>query len=248
MKSTHKLNLLAAALLLSLSMSTTSCSKDDDGDKSSSHVCTTCPATPEAMAEHNNSSKGIYKGIVIGSSGTIKFNVANNNTDITATLVLDGDTILLTSTITWEADQAYVAPFVGQYNGQTATVHFHVDANGDNATITSANIPGHPNAVFVLVKETSNALIEGYEGAYTKSDSETGTFNILLSKALGKWGGIAREDGSSETSDIDGTISQNGTIYNQDGHQLGTLNGETISGTFTESSGTTVTIQANRTL
>lgn len=249
MKSTRSLHLMASVLLLSLSVNLVSCSKNDNSsDNPSTHLCTTCPSVPEALAEHDNSSKGIYKGVVIGSSGTIKFNVANNNSDITATLTLDGETLILTSSLTWEAGQAYIAPFTGQYNGQPVTITFHVDANGDNATITSADIPGHPNAVFILVKETSNALIEGYEGSYSKSNSESGTFNILLSKALGKWGGIARKNGETEVEDIEGTITASGQIFEEHGYNVGTLSGETISGNYVEQGGITVTISAQRTL
>lgn len=247
MKNTTNLFGIATVLLLSFAVMT-SCSKEDDASEAQAYVCETCPSTPEAKPEYDQSSKGIYKGILIGSSGTIKFNVANNNTDITATLTIDETTILLTSSITWEDGQPYVAPFIGDFNGQTATVNFYVEADGDNAQILSSNIPGHPNAVFVLVKETSNALIEGYEGTYTKSNSVSGTFNVLVSKTLGKWGGIAREDGSSEVDDIHGSISQSGVIYDDNGRQIGTLSGETISGSFSESNGTTVTISAYRTL
>src|SRR5690606_33842884 len=125
---------------------------------------------------------------------------------------------------------------------------FYVKADDDNAQILSYNIPGRPNAGLVLVKENSNALNEGYELTYTKSNSVSGISNVLVSKTLGKACGIAREDGSSEVDDIHGSISQSGVIYDDNGRQIGTLSGETISGSFSESNGTTVTISAYRTL
>lgn len=41
-----------------------SCSKDDDANVSS-YVCLTCVDTPDALAIHDNSVKGVYKGIVV---------------------------------------------------------------------------------------------------------------------------------------------------------------------------------------
>lgn len=243
------LKLTTGCLFLTLVFA--ACKKDDNKGKDNdpgSYKCQTCPDTPEAAAENDNKSKGIYKGIVIGSSGTIKFNIANNNSDITATLVIDGNTIVLTSTITWADNEPYVAPFVGEYNGQPVVIHFKVENDGTQPVITAAEIPGHPNAVFTIVKETSNALIEGYEGTYSKSNSEKGTFNIILSKTLGKWGGIARQDGSTEIDNISGEIDANGHMTEKNGYEVGTLIGETISGTFTEKGGVTVTIEAKRTM
>lgn len=225
----------------------TACKKKPDS-LSNDYKCTTCTATPDALAANDGSSKGVYKGIVIGSTGTIKFAVQNGTNDITATLVIDGTTVMLTSTVAWVSGQPYIAPFTGMLNQQPVSITFSVQVDGSAPTITSADIPGHPNAVFTLVKETSNALVECFEGHYNSTAPETGTFNILLSRTLGKFGGIAREDGTADKNDVNGTIDQNGTIKDDDGHVLGTLSGDTISGTFTDSNGATVTIDGERTL
>lgn len=236
--------LLAASLLACIPF--VSCSDDDNN--SEPYACETCVDAPEALAENDALGKGVYKGIVIGSSGTIKFSIANGTNDITASMVLDGETIILTSNISYNDGQPYVAPFTGIFNGETATINFSVDDDGENPTVTSADIPGHPNAVFTIIKETSNALVEGYEGTYSKSNNEHGTFNILLSKALGKWGGIARKNGETEPDDIHGVILPDGTLIEEHGYNVGKLVGETISGSFVENNGATVTINAHRTL
>src|SRR5690606_16121089 len=191
-------------------------------------------------------SKGVYKGIVIGSTGTVKFSIQNGTNDIMATLVIDGVTTILTSSIAWVSGEAYVAPFTGTLNGQPVSITFSVQADGGMPVITSADIPGHANAVFTLTKETSNALIECFEGTYTTSKSESGTFNIILSRTIGKFGGIAKENGSSEDSKVSGTIGQDGTIKNDEGNVLGTLSGDNISGSFTDGNGATVTISGKR--
>ncbi len=229
-------------------LSLTSCEKDKDEANPQNHYkCTSCVTSPEALAANDGSGKGIYKGVVIGSSGTIKFSLMNGTNDITATMVLDGTAVTLTSAITWTDGQPYVAPFTGSLNGQPVSITFSVQPDGSNPTITSADIPGHPNAVFNLVKETSNALIEAFEGTYSTTKPETGTFNILLSRQLGKWGGTARENGASDKEEINGVI-ENGTIKNEDGVVMGTLNGDVITGSFQDGSQNTVTIEGERTL
>lgn len=224
-----------------------SCKKDSNNN-STSYQCTTCTKSPEATSANDASTKGIYKGIVVGSSGTIKFDIANNGSTITATMIVDGTTVNLTSNVTWANGQAYVAPFTGTMNGQSVTINFSVGLSGSNPTITSTNIPGHPNAVITVVKETSASLVECFEGTYKTSEPATGTFNILLSRSLGIWGGVAREDGTADSDGVSGTIDASGKMKDDNGVTVGTLSGDQISGSFTDGNNTKVTISGKRTL
>ncbi len=231
---------LSSAIILLFS---TSCKKDSTATP---YTCASCVQSPDALAANDNSSKGIYKGVVIGSTGTIKFNIANNGTDITALLVIDGVSATLTSTLAWVGGQPYVAPFTGTFNGSAATITFSVDSDGTNATIVSSNIPGHASAVFAIIKESSTALVEGYNGTYSTTRPETGVFNILISRTAGLWGGISKENGQSSTEDVDGTFV-NGKLF-QSTTQIGTLNGDVITGSFQDSNNSTVTIEGRRVL
>ena len=74
------------------------------------YSCAACVRQPDALAANDASSKGIYKGIVIGSSGTIMFDIANNGTSITALMVIDGTTVNLASSVSWVAGQPYISP------------------------------------------------------------------------------------------------------------------------------------------
>jgi hypothetical protein len=234
-------------MVLSAAITIGSCKKDKDDKNPSTYKCTTCVSTPDAVAANDGSSKGVYKGIVIGSTGTIEFSVLNGSNDIAATMVIDGTTVTLTSSIQWVNGSAYVAPFTGQLNGQPVTITFSVQPDGSEPQILSSDIPGHPNASFTLVKETSNALIECFEGTYSTTRPESGTFNILLSRTLAKWGGEARENGQSGTDDISGIIS-NGTLLDDGGNLIGTLSGDNITGSFKDGDGNTVTVSGKRTL
>lgn len=227
----------------------TSCKKDKTPE-TPSYTCTTCKTTPDALAANNTSSKGIYKGVVIGSSGTIMFDIANNGSAIRAVMVIDGVTVNLTSAVTWVAGQPYVANFTGVLNGSPVTINLSVGLSGGTPTVTSSNIPGHPNAILNIVKETSSNLVECFEGTYTSTLPESGTFNIMILRSLGMWGGIARETGTTDIDEIDGTVSNNQliTISPAGPVVIGTLNIDQLTGSFRASNNKTVTVTGRRTL
>jgi hypothetical protein len=224
---------------------TPSCKKDS---KESSYTCTTCVTAAQAVAANDASSKGIYKGVFIGSSGIISFDVMNNGTTITAKMVIDGITVNLSSSITWVAGQAYVAPFTGTYNGSPVSITFSVNANGGSPVVTTSSIPGHPSADFSIAKETSNSLIEGFEGTYHTSAPKDGTFNLLLSRVARVWGAEARDNGTTTSNSAGGTITTDSKIVETNGTVMGTLTSDEINGSFTDGGGKTVTITAKRTL
>ncbi|MEO6730849.1 MAG: hypothetical protein ABIN01_06505 [Ferruginibacter sp.] len=211
--------------------------------------CATCTATPDAVAANNSSSKGIYKGVFIGSSGTIKFDVLNSGTTITAVMVIDGITVNLNSSIAWANGQPYVAPFTGTFNGAAITINFSVDASGGTPVIVSSSVPGHPTIQFTLLKETSVALVEAFEGSYTTSLSESGTFNMLASRVLGKYGGVSRKTNGSSNGGFDGTLDAAGNMKDsKDGIIIGKITGDDIAGTSTAGNGAVIKIVAKRTL
>lgn len=234
--------LILAMYSITLALVFSSCKKGGD----TQYVCTTCNSTPEGLAANDNLAKGIYKGIVIGSSGTIKFDVNNAGNTITATLTLDGQTATLISQVSVPPTGTYISPFYGTLNGQPVSVTFSVNFDGTSPTITTSNIPGHPNAVFVIAKETSTALVRCFEGTYSTTEPENGTFNIVVSTTLKGWKGKARETGASTTKDIEGSYVNN-ILYNGIGTTtpIATINGDTFSGSFFDGS-YTVTVNGQR--
>ncbi|MCO5948377.1 hypothetical protein [Mucilaginibacter flavidus] len=227
---------------------TFSCSKSKDSNKKPAYTCTTCKATPDAVAANDASNKGIYKGIIIGSSGTIKFDLANSGTTLTATLAIDGVTATLTASVTTQNGDTYVSAFTGTWSGQPVSITFSVGAGGQNPTVTAFNIPGHASATFTLAKETSNALIECFEGTYSTTKPETGTFNLLLSRSLKLFGGASRKTGSSESNSFHGSINANSELVDADGGKvLAKLTGDVLAATFVDGNGSTVTVTGKRT-
>lgn len=231
MKKLKQITLLFLVAACSLS----SCKKNKkDTDTPTSTVCPSCATTPEAVAANNNSAKGIYIGVVIGSTGTIKFDIANNGTTIRATMVIDGVTVNFTTTTAYTAGQDFRAVFTGTLNGSAANITFSVNADGTEASVTAVNIPGHAGATFLLSKETSTALIEAFVGTYhtvKQQGTEDGTFNMLISRSEGVWSVIARENGTQEIHVESGTIVD-GKLLDVDNKVIATLTIDTVSGTF----------------
>ncbi len=231
---------------IAIAMFALSCKKNEAAQQP--YTCQTCKTAPDALAANDASSKGVYKGVVIGSSGTIMFDILNSGTTIKATLVLDGVTSILTSNVTWVSGNPYVGNFTGTINGSAVSINFSVDANGANAIVLSANIPGHPNASFSVIKETSSNLVECFEGTYSTTLPETGTFNILLSRTAKIYGGQSRKTGSTTSKSIStGPINSQNQLLDNSGKVMGTLNGDVLTGSFVDNNGSTVTINANRT-
>lgn len=193
--------------ILSMIVMTTaiiSCKKSENNP--APYVCNTCKNTPDAVAANDASTKGIYKGVMLASTGTIVFDIQNNSSTITAKLTIDGTVVNLTSTVSWVAGSPYIAPFTGTYNGSSVSITFSVDVSGQTPTVTSSNIPDHPNATFVVYKETSTSQIECYEGTYTGTQS-SGTLNIILARNVGGWKGAVRKTGGTTSTNFSGTIT-----------------------------------------
>ena len=227
------------------------CKKDETPDDK--YKCATCKTTPDALAVNDGSSKGVYKGVVIGSSGTIEINILNGGTTITAVLVIDGTTINLTSTTTWVAGQQYTAPFTGTFNGSTVTVEFSVDASGEEPEIIASNIPGHPNASFVVVKESSKNLVESFEGTFRGSNQHSGIMNLIVIRSQ-YWLGIAQvtDVPDEDAEPLGGLIESDNKLminmYNIATETVfGILSGDEVTGEFIDASGTTITLKCRRT-
>ncbi|MDB5198979.1 MAG: hypothetical protein JWO92_942 [Chitinophagaceae bacterium] len=234
-------------LLLFIIVSLISCKKSST-PAVVAYKCATCIATPQAIAANDAGSKGIYKGVVSGSTGTIVFDVQNAGTTITAIMVLDGVTVNLTSGVTWVANQPYVAPFTGTLNNLAVSITFSVGSSGGTPTVTTSSIPGHPGSSFKILKETSTSLVEVFEGAYHTTLPEDGTFNLILSRSAKIWGADARKVGATATTgSAGGTITADNKLVDT-GTIVGTLSGDEITGTSLDGNGKTVTIAAKRTL
>ena len=191
----------------------------------------------EAKAAYDNNSFGIYKGVIIGSTGIIKLVINNGDNLIRAYIIIDGHTKdTLTSTASFTSGQAITnASFIGRIS----TMTFSVNSNGTNPNMVNITIQGHSNVTGLLVKETSMHIVRCYEGTYTGRTSggntSDGTFNCATIDTTII--GIARETATGYTDVVNGggangNVTAHGTVST----------GATFSGTIspTQCNGTWV--------
>jgi hypothetical protein len=222
-------NLLLKSILCLMTISLTiSCTKNDSAEDVSQNLA----QVPLAKAQYDTSNFGIYKGVFVGSTGTIILDISNTANSFTATLIIDGIAHNFITNQSIQQNQTTTINFVEGSNSFT----FTVSANGSNPTITNLIINGHPNAAILVVKETSTVLIKCFEGTY--SGSYSGTFNAVIYGNIIK--GIAKATSDVNVVTADGTVNNNqinaiGNTSNGDVF-IGNLNGNNFSGTWNNSS------------
>lgn len=195
-----------------------SCSSDDSSGPALSN-------TPQAKAEFDNSNYGIYKGVFVGSSGTVTININNEGT-VSATLTINGSTSTYTTQETLNLN-TNVTGLTFTSGGNSFDLN--VNSDGSNPTIDNIYINGHPNASITVLKELSNALVVCYLGTFSGDDS--GVFNIIA--ANGYVSGLAKSNQNDQSFSLIGAINTtNITGGFEGGEFMGTVNGINISGSW----------------
>ncbi|MCW3127743.1 MAG: hypothetical protein JWO03_3401 [Bacteroidetes bacterium] len=239
---------LSVILVFALVLCISACKKSE----STPYKCTTCSNTPKAAAANDHAATGIYKGVVVGSSGIITFDLFNTTSTMTAVMILDSQAVNLTSTSTYVQGQPISAVFTGTMNGSPVTINFSCDAYGGNISVT-ASITGHPGAIILVMKELSTALIQCFQGSISGSSSSyNGVFNLVLNTSTGTWGGEynipitgpSTTGGASTSSGVNCT----GCLGAPSSNINGTLSGDYVSGTWNDGMGDTGMWSGTRTL
>jgi hypothetical protein len=134
----------------------------------------TLPKEAETKSQFNNTSFGVYKGVIVGSSGTIVFRINNGDNIVKGYLSIDNVKDTLSTTQQLTAGQPIVnVNFVGRLSSMTLSAN----ADGSNAEITNISIVGHNYVKAFLAHENSNLQIMCYEGKFT--GDLTGIMNVV---------------------------------------------------------------------
>lgn len=220
-----------------ISASFLACSKEKDSDPV---VSPDIEEAPGAVAAYNSSSAGVYKGILVGSSGYFKISLKNGTDTVSCKFVFDDKTAYLTTTslANWTPGQAINnAVFTGTLDSKTVTLTLNCNADGTNVQV-SVVYPGHTVSVSVM-KETSTTLVKCYEGTYTDG-VQTGVFNLAVygNNAYG-----FRKDAESADRLV-GTIT--GNVLTIDDKTF-TIDDSGINGSFAND-GKTITVKGTRSM
>ncbi len=131
---------------------------------------------PDAKALYDSSNFGIYKGVFVGSSGTVLIDLNNNDNTVKAVLNIDGKKTTYLPISTVEINSKTEITFTAG----TDRFIFTVEPKGTNPSFKLISINEHPDAQMAVVKETSKAIVLSYEGKYTgPAGKDHGTFNII---------------------------------------------------------------------
>ena len=210
----------------------------------------TLATMPDANVQFDNSNYGVYKGVFVGSSGTIVINL-NNNGAITATAIIDHVRFDFTTTDVITLGQASTIHFVSGVNSFT----YSVNASGANPTFSNIILPGHVQPNISVAKETSSNLVVCLEGTYTTTSgpADHGTWNFIVTGT--QMAGIGYSTSGNSQLTLTGTVVNNilnGTATppppNSIATATGSFNGANSSGTWSNTgTGQTGTWTATRT-
>lgn len=146
-----------------------SCNKSKTDSSSNSSL----PSSPETKPQYDNTSFGVYKGIIVGSSGYIIFRINNGDNIVKGYLVIDNQKDTLTTTANITLGQSLInVPFVGKISSMNVSAN----SDGSNASLSNIRINGHNNVTGFIIHEASTKQIMCYEGTFTGTQS--GIINV----------------------------------------------------------------------
>jgi len=212
-----------------------SCKKDDNAGQISKST--------ETTAEFDNSNFGLYKGVIAGSSGTVKIQINNGNSVSKADIVMDSKTDVLTCSTSFTNGQAINN---ATFTGASSSFTFSVGGDGKNPAITNFEIDGHDDVVAVVLKETSENVSAAYEGTSIGGNNAHGVLNFVRNNNT--YSGIQRaldKESGGLTFSFEGNIARDGSFSGNSTGRLGNMtvnltysgkfDGNNFSGTWTTS-------------
>ncbi len=236
-----KRSLVAVLATILFSMVFPSCTTNDPSSK--------LATKPEALVAYDNSSAGIVKGTLVGSTGIFKFSIKNGNDSVYCKVTFDGQTGMLlptTNLTSWQPGTSFGATFSGTVGGVAVSVYFKCSADGSSPSATFT-IPNHTISVN-LYKETSTGLVKGYEGTYkvitiaTNVEKYNGTFNFVQNNGVVS----GTRSGTDGTGTFTGTVAAGKLTIETD---VIDISETTVSGTVMKTGGTEkIVVTGTRTL
>lgn len=178
-----------------------SCSDNSSSEEvvfSNDYICPTCKTSPEALAENDNSSKGIYIGI--SDKGILYINIDNNSDGVKKAYLLKDNIKREFLFLESHSDsERYFALFADNV-GDPISLRFEVKHNGNDPQIVLQNgvVFKSSNSVNSIFKEKSNDMIEVFEGKLLRK-------NVINPVDFE----ISKSQQNGETSDPTATLTEN---------------------------------------
>ncbi len=206
------------------------------------------PSSPETKPQYDNANFGVYKGVIVGSSGWIVFRINNGNNEVKGYLEIDNqkDTLSTDATINLGEPISNVL-----FEGRISSMKVSANANGTNAKLSDIQINGHNNVTGFIIHENSTNQVFCYEGTFNGTSTgiinatrlKNGDTTYLLSKLYQKTINEVLRNADNDTLYL-------GYAWNNNDSAIGYLGAWTwdnvnphfnIAGKFSDSSNTTST-------
>ena len=213
----------------------------------------TTDTSPAPKAANDSSYKGVYKGVLSGSTGHFYIDAYNTDaTTVTLAFTFDGVSKTIEGTQTMDGSD-----YVYTFSNGGYTMTFEVTPTGD---VVSASFiyTGHTGNIAVDVdKATSITDVAVWEGTNTGtcgSCSENGVWNMIVkgSTIVGTHAGISTGNMCGNTLEIEGiTGSLTGTsvvFHAADATATATISGASMSGTWGNGGSCSGTLSGTKTL
>ena len=139
------------------------------------------PTSAETKSPFNNTTFGVYKGVIIGSSGTIVIRINNGDDIVKGYLSADNSFDTLSASQSVQLSQPIAdLKFTGKFSSMTLSA----DADGSHASLSNISINGHDKVAGIVVHENSNLQVQCFEGTF--SGGLSGIMNLVKIGATDK--------------------------------------------------------------
>jgi hypothetical protein len=156
--------------------------------------------SPETKSQFDNTNFGVYKGVIVGSSGYITFRINNGDNDVKGYLFMDDQKDTLTTTASIILGEPISNTL---FTGKISSMKVSVNADGSNAMLSDIQINGHNNVTGFIIHEKSTNQVLCYEGTF--NGTATGIINATK---------LANGDTTYLLSKVYQSSQTNGTLVN----------------------------------
>ena len=129
------------------------CNKSDTNNNGNN---TGLATSPETKPQYDHTVFGVYKGVIIGSSGTIIFRINNGDNVVKGYLTIDNQKDTLTTTANITLGQPLVNVL---FTGNISSMRVSANADGSNASLSNIQINGHNNVTGFIIHENSTKQV-----------------------------------------------------------------------------------------
>jgi len=149
-------------IIFAIAFSLFACNKKTNTEKNDNE--NVLATAPETKPQYDNTTFGVYKGVIVGSSGYIVFRINNGDNIVKGYLTMDNQRDTLSTTFTIVPGQPLSNIL---FIGKISSMRVSANADGSNASLSNIQINGHNNVTGFIAHEKSTRQVLCYEGTFS---------------------------------------------------------------------------------